>query len=180
MTTKFINQPKQWTITDFTYVSINDTHIYADTCKAFEGVGAFFYKDGTLITFIKSKLQSIEPIDTNGTIEHYYAKTYDSRNSFYLMKKDEKQVHNEPQSKVFPAKGDVSTGLTFFFRDHPDKAEEFRDEIDKDYLWEIVENIEGRVLHIQKDDETMYIPASDAITLEEVIENANYLRNKEK
>ena len=157
-----------WEITDFTHGECDGGYIYADVCKIFAGVGAMFYQDGNLIQFIEAKIESVNLIDLGNDRYHYYLKTSNSSNSIYLKKCKEVTKEIEKGVHVILKDEDVAWKLTIACSEEEDIFERFYKEIEHDHMWTVLENIESRILHIEKNGIEKYVKCTDAMTVEEI------------
>lgn len=168
---------KTWEFRDFLYADVNGTEIYADLCRIYEGCGAFFYKENKLISSIFCDIDDVYVVSLGEGEEHYCIKTNDHRNTFYLKKYQKEEKEYAKGDRVIPIENDIPWKLTGVFASDDNIEERFGEEIQRNYVWNVLDVQEGCVLLLQKGDVTRFILSKDVTTLENIKENAIHLKS---
>lgn len=162
-------------ITDFEYADFGGMKIYADLCKVYKGVGVLLYKSNELITHIKTDIQQVSLVEIADIKEHYYLRGANGV-TLYLHKKREKKKQFSAKTEVVLKEDDRAFKIMCEVEKHPKFLEEYYDELKADVIWTVVENVEDKVLRVQKGNQEKYVDSSDVATLGDINEGAAHFR----
>lgn len=159
-------------LTDFLYFSNGNEKILADKCEIYKGYGLFLYKNGSLISHVQNQVDEVYLVDM-GDSAHYYIKGEKHLATCYLVTKGKPLDTFQVGDKV-ALKGDHAFGLTYAYSKDNAIFDKFAEELDKEYLWEIVDIKEGIMAKIEQGEVVKFVSVSDIITVEKIKENSGF------
>lgn len=164
-------------ITDFLYFKGAGGRIYADRCEIYKDFGLFLYKEGHLICTVKDKIQEVRLVEVTENHAHHYIKS-EGWSSYYLVTKRGEVEVDVPLHAQVVLKGDESFSLSMGLAKEPELLERFKEEIERDFYWIVVEKKEDIMLVIQQGDQQKFVSTEDVVTLEQIKENAEFFKER--
>lgn len=164
-----------WETTDFTYAEYKGNRIYADSCQVYKEAGIMFYKGNNLISYIDMKIEDVSLICISGERKHIYIKPEKYDSAVYLHLSNEIQNSFVPGDKVIlrdkiegRSDYDFVWATTIACSQDVHFLDKMNEQIEKDLIWFVKDNLENRILLVEKDGVLRYVKPDYAATLDTI------------
>jgi hypothetical protein len=139
----------------------------------------FLYKDDQLICHIKDKIQDVRHAEITEAHAHYCIKG-ERHSTYYLITKrpPEDEGPNITIQQTVVLKGDESLALSYAYAKDESFFERFKEKIEKEYYWTVIDKKEGIMLVLQQGETIKYVSIEDVVSIEQIKENAAFIKDR--